>query len=195
MVKRAGYFLLLLLAVLAVLLPTVVWYLAGYQSGTATVGGMMGQMMGNQFAYGTMTPMPTYVWALVSLLLILLTTGIVGTVYYLALPEIPTASVAREPAGNAESTTANPKEDWAVLLRTSKPDEKKVLEVVVAHDGKYLQKFIVKESGLSRLKTHRIVSRLAERGIVVVSKSGNTNEVCLAPWLKPNAKQTRASDA
>jgi uncharacterized membrane protein len=66
-----------------------------------------------------------------------------------------------------------------------KPDEKKVLEVLIANDGKYLQKYIRKEAGLSRLKVHRILSRLAERGMVSLKKSGNTNEVVLADWLKP----------
>jgi hypothetical protein len=78
-----------------------------------------------------------------------------------------------------------PKADsWPVLLRTSKPDERKVLEVLAAHDGKYLQKYISRESGLGKLRTHRIIARFVERGIVTASKSGNTNEVSLADWLK-----------
>jgi len=75
-------------------------------------------------------------------------------------------------------------DSWPVLLRTSKPDEKKVLEVLAAHDGKYLQKYISKESGLSKLRTHRIIARFVERGVVTASRSGNTNEVSLADWLK-----------
>jgi len=75
-------------------------------------------------------------------------------------------------------------ESWPVLLRTSNPDERKVLEVLAAHDGKYLQKYISRESGLSKLRTHRIVARFVERGIVTASRSGNTNEVSLADWLK-----------
>jgi hypothetical protein len=79
---------------------------------------------------------------------------------------------------------------WSVLLRTLKPDERKVLEVLAAHDGTYLQKYVSKESGLSKLRTHRIVARFVERGIVTASKSGNTNEVSLADWLKkPEPKQ------
>jgi len=74
--------------------------------------------------------------------------------------------------------------NWSVLLRTLKPDEGKVLQVLAAHDGNYLQKYISKESGLSKLRTHRIVARFVERGIVTASKSGNTNEVSLADWLK-----------
>jgi len=75
-------------------------------------------------------------------------------------------------------------ESWPVLLRTCKPEERKVLEVLAAHDGKYLQKYISRESGLSKLRTHRIVARFVERGIVTASRSGNTNEVSLADWLK-----------
>jgi uncharacterized membrane protein len=46
-----------------------------------------------------------------------------------------------------------------------------------------MQKFITQETGLSRLKTHRVVATLAERGIVLVERRGNTNEVSLAKWF------------
>jgi len=71
-----------------------------------------------------------------------------------------------------------------VILKTMTPEEKKVLNVLVAHQGKYLQKYVVKESGLSRLKTHRIVARFAERGIVTVKEVGNTNEIVVSDWVK-----------
>ena len=64
------------------------------------------------------------------------------------------------------------------------PEEQKVYNVLVAHRGKYLQKYVVKESGLSRLKTHRIVARFAQRGIVTVNEFGNTNEILLSDWAK-----------
>ena len=57
-------------------------------------------------------------------------------------------------------------------------------EVLNAHNGKYLQKYIRNETGLSRLKTHRIIARLADRGIVSLEKTGNTNQVFLANWLQ-----------
>jgi uncharacterized membrane protein len=52
--------------------------------------------------------------------------------------------------------------------------------VITAHQGRHLQKYIRKEAGLSRLKTHRIIARFAERGIVSLKKSGNTNEIFLS---------------
>ncbi len=82
---------------------------------------------------------------------------------------------------------------WEVLMRTAKPEEQKVLGVLAAHDGSYLQKFVVKEAGLSKLKTHRIVSRLAERGVVTVERSGNTNQVTLAPWVRGGAAKPAAA--
>jgi len=63
-------------------------------------------------------------------------------------------------------------------------EERRVIQVLKVHDGKYLQKYIRKEAGLSRLKTHRILARFAERGLLTLEKTGNTNQVSLASWLK-----------
>jgi len=54
-----------------------------------------------------------------------------------------------------------------------------VVGVLDAHGGTYLQKFITREAGLSRLKTRRVIAALSERGIVYVEKRGNTNEVSI----------------
>lgn len=40
------------------------------------------------------------------------------------------------------------------------------------------------------LKTHRIVARLAEKGIVAVERSGNTNQVSLGPWEEQNQQRS-----
>jgi uncharacterized membrane protein len=62
-------------------------------------------------------------------------------------------------------------------------DEQKILEVLEKNDGKYLQKYLGKEAELSRLKTHRILARFTERGLMTLEKKGNTNEVKLEDWL------------
>ena len=114
--------------------------------------------------------------------------GVVGLAYYVALPEIKTgaAPVVCEPVpqGKVEQeqkTACTPLES---IVKTLSDEERKVIEVLNTHDGKYLQKYIRNEAGLSRLQTHRIVARLAERGIVTLEKTGNTNQVLLADWLK-----------
>jgi uncharacterized membrane protein len=97
--------------------------------------------------------------------------SVVGVIYFLVLPEMK------------NYVSGNGKDTIAVVLRTLKPEERKVVSVLDAHGGTYLQKFITKEAGLSRLKTHRVVAALSERGIVHVEKRGNTNEVSLAKWF------------
>jgi hypothetical protein len=168
---------------LVALLLLVVWYLLSYQAGGGSVGGVMGQMMGGGSANNMMTPMPGYVWVAITAIALAAVAGVVGLVYYLAYPRIKTEPPPLSPAKPSQMPTSAPTENWAAIIRSSKPEEKRVLEVLAAHDGSYLQKFIVKEAGLSRLKTHRIVARLAERGIVSAVKSGNTNEISLASWL------------
>ncbi|MGD0638305.1 MAG: hypothetical protein ABSA72_09750, partial [Nitrososphaerales archaeon] len=81
--------------------------------------------------------------------------SMVGVIYFLVLPEMK--SYYESDPG---------KEAGAMVLRTLKPDERKVVGVLKVHGGRYLQKFITQETGLSRLKTHRVVATLAERGIV-----------------------------
>ncbi len=181
--KRLGALAVVLGAAILGFAIVSVWYLSSQGSG-GSFGGVMGQMMGNTHAYGMTSAMPTGVWGLLVVLLALAIVGVLGVGYYLAFPEIRS-----EPAQPREQQRVeepeSPGVSWEVLMRTAKPEEKKVLEVLASHSGRYLQKFIVKESGLSRLKTHRILSRFAERGIVVAEKSGNTNEISLAPWLHP----------
>ena len=82
---------------------------------------------------------------------------------------------------NASEVGADP---YELISRTMTADEKKVMDVLASHNGKYLQKYIRSEIGLSRLKTHRIVARLAEREIVTVKQVGNTNEVAVSDWLR-----------
>jgi hypothetical protein len=192
MMKRSGYFMILFAGALGAFLLLLLWYLVSFQSRGGSFAGVMGQMMGNQNAAGMTTAMPGYVWIAALVLLGLALAGVAGLVYFLALPEIKTSQppaalpeIARPPTESVPSETAT--KEWSVLLRTSKPEEKRILEVLASHGGRYLQKFIVKEAGLSRLKTHRIVSRLAERGVLIAIRSGNTNEIALAPWLLKDA--------
>jgi uncharacterized membrane protein len=103
--------------------------------------------------------------------------SMVGVIYFLVLPEMKNYM-----SGNGRDTIS-------VVLRTLKPEERKVVGVLDAHGGTYLQKFITKEAGLSRLKTHRIIAALSERGIVHVEKRGNTNEVSIVKWFHDGMHQ------
>ena len=107
--------------------------------------------------------------------------SVVGVIYFLVLPEIKSYYAP----GNG-----NGKENSAMVLKTLKPEERSIVNVLDVHGGTYLQKYITKEAGLSRLRTHRLVAALAERGIVQVEKQGNTNQVSLAKWFHEGMHQT-----
>jgi hypothetical protein len=160
-------------------------------------------------------------WLLFLGLPILIAVGAFGVAYYIAFPELPLSSTtatiasavppipsalpvapAPSPASIASGESSNEERNrvlrgtasvsWSTLMKASTAEERSVLGVLASHDGRYLQKQIVRESGLSKLKTHRIIARFAQRGIVTVRRQGNTNEIALADWLqKGNAEEQK----
>jgi uncharacterized membrane protein len=163
-------------------------------SGTNDWSGMMSSMMGGSWSHSSTSQTPTATQntilpligfvALVGAAL----TGTGGAVYYFKVPKIALATPITESTVNKLSQdTVTPYESVSKTLTT---EERKVLEILIGHGGKYLQKYVRAETGLSRLKTHRIVSRLAERGIITLERSGNTNEIHISNWLneKPFSK-------
>ena len=71
-----------------------------------------------------------------------------------------------------------------VALRLLNDDEKKVVKAIYDSGGTMLQKDISYDLDISRVKTHRILYRLIQRGVVTAEKHFNTNKILLAPWLK-----------
>jgi len=95
--------------------------------------------------------------------------GIVGVLaYYVAFPEI------KSPPAQAKASGS-----YDVVLRFLKDDERKVVEVLRNSGNESLQKDIVKDTGFSKIKTHRILARLAERGLITAQRQGKTNRVRL----------------
>ena len=133
------------------------------------------------------TGIPSYLWIMPPAFIALLVIGVGGLLYFFVVPEIkvspqPASEPATPPQPSESPTTLHGKK-VSTLLNTMTPEEQKVLHVLTSHGGKYLQKNISKEADLSRLKTHRIISRFSGRGIVTVRPFGNTNEVALSDWL------------
>jgi uncharacterized membrane protein len=87
-----------------------------------------------------------------------------------------------------KATTSPPPAESAktldAVLRVLNPDERKVVETLASSgDRSMLQRDIKWNTGLSRVKTHRVLARLTARGIVKVEKYYNTNRVSLAEWI------------
>jgi len=187
--RRVNLFLVLLVAsTIALLTLTIIGFNVPYsttqQHNGMGSGGMMGQ---TQTTIATANETSGYFWTAFAALSSFLAVSVVGFAYYLAYPQV---KLAANPAVNQTQTlnqqidAPNPSLAYESIKKTFTEDERKVINTLNLHQGKYLQKYITKEAGLSKLKTHRIVARLSERGIVTVEKTGNTNMVYLADWLK-----------
>jgi uncharacterized membrane protein len=64
-------------------------------------------------------------------------------------------------------------------------DEQSIIDVLKEEGGCTTQKMLWRKTGMSRVKIHRNVQRLAEKNIVTVKPVGRTNEIALTEWLKP----------
>lgn len=180
--RKVSFFLVLLLIsvfLLAALL--IVAFLTTPTEGSDWTGNML-NCMGDWMSgtYATSDPYAALFGVSLIVLVGLVIAGIGGVVYFQIFPEIATSNRNVQPQSFQSSENASPLES---VLKTFNEDERKVFNVLITHEGHYLQKYIRKEAGLSRLKTHRILARFAERGIVTLEKTGNTNNVRIADWL------------
>jgi uncharacterized membrane protein len=203
--KRVNLFLILLITAVAALVAATIigfvvfstpqnqygWMSQMYGSGNTNgngYGGMGGMMNQTPAPTATASSMLPYYGVLFAVLIAVTIISVIGVSYYLVYPQIrmgPAQSIAvsSQPTIAASASTSA----YESVSKTLTEDERKIITVLQAHQGKYLQKYIKAETGLSRLQTHRILARLADRGIVSLEKTGNTNQVQLADWL--NQKQ------
>lgn len=116
---------------------------------------------------------------------------LIGLAYLIAFPTIKfsesDASVATDPI------SAGTLDPLSILIRVSKPEERAVLEVLHGSGGLCRQKDIVFKTGLSKIKVHRIIARLAERGAIQVKKIGKTNEITVPNWLMQSRPDTQTA--
>jgi len=192
--RRVTLFLALLIVSLVSLIVLIVAgfyvFTAAQQSPASWMSGMFGEggMMNGNVQPVQNSALPVFGVAFVVLIGVAVA-GVVGMAYYVALPEIRnraetvTAATVMQ-TGVEVKALENPCTPYESVMKTLSDDERKIVTVLSVHDGKYLQKYIRSETGMSRLRTHRIVARMAERGIVTLEKTGNTNTVLLANWLK-----------
>ncbi len=157
------------------------WGGGSTSSSTGGMGGMMGQ---TGTAQVTANPSLTYFGVLFAVLVSVTVVGIIGIAYYLVYPQIRTGAMPAMPSTSVAQPVSNGSTPYESVSKTLTEEERKIIEVLNKHEGKYLQKYIRNETGLSRLQTHRIIARLADRGIVSLEKTGNTNQVYLSSWLQ-----------
>ncbi len=197
--RKVNVFLALMIVALASLAVLVA---AGYFIFTSPVGSaennqsnwmsnMWGSMMSGYTGVQTVASQNS-AWPILGVGFIVLIcvaiVGVGGLSYFLGFPEIKFSTpllTKMATVENAKLASNQPvRGAYDSVAKTLTADERIVLEVLTAHDGCYLQKYIRAETGLSRLQTHRILARLSSRGVVTLQKTGNTNQVLLADWLR-----------
>jgi len=72
------------------------------------------------------------------------------------------------------------------VMKVLREDEKKVCMAIWEEGGTAMQKDVRWATKLSKVQAHRVVARLASRGIISVRKEGNRNTLSLASWLHRN---------
>jgi predicted transcriptional regulator len=198
--KRVNLFLILLITAITALIAATVIGFAIFSTNQQNPYSWMSQMWGSSNGYGGMggmmnqTPTTTttassmlpYYGILFAVIIAVTIVGVIGVAYYLVYPQIRMGT-AQQPTALTMQPNVGTVSAYESVSKTLTEDERKIITILQAHDGKYLQKYIKNETGLSRLQTHRIIARLSERGIVSLEKTGNTNQVYLANWLNPKA--------
>ena len=74
------------------------------------------------------------------------------------------------------------------VMRVLREDERNVCMALWKEGGTALQKDVRWITGLSKVKTHRAVARLASRGVIMVEKGDKGNRLSLASWLYKNTR-------
>jgi len=166
--QRLTLFMIVILVAVLAVISSVGTFLPR-QMMMSGMGGMMGERSGmGNFLW------PTVLTGSTAVIVIVLT-------FVILFPSIKYSADTETRQEMAVPTVSL--DPMTIVMRVAKPDERAALEVLRNSRGVCLQKDITYKTGLSKLKTHRIVARLAERGIIQVKKVGKTNEIRVPAWL------------
>jgi len=135
--------------------------------------------------YGMVAEVPRSFWLVLFVVPLVVVVAVLG--YALIFPEFSGGKPEEKPS--SVPTVEKRESALGAVLRVLNDDERKVVETLVGEGGMMLQKDIRWKTGLSRVKTHRVLFRLAKRGIVSAEKYYNTNKITLADWLTKEKKR------
>jgi apolipoprotein N-acyltransferase len=71
-----------------------------------------------------------------------------------------------------------------IIMKFLSPEDREIVQLLISKEGMTTQSEIARLPGMSRLKAHRIVKKLEDRGIVHVEKYGKVNMVRIVDELK-----------
>jgi uncharacterized membrane protein len=78
-------------------------------------------------------------------------------------------------ASRIESKNVSLKKNTEILLKFLNEDEKKLVNALIESKGKVLQAEITRLPGMTKLKSHRVVQKLLDKGVIEKEQVGKTN--------------------
>jgi uncharacterized membrane protein len=87
-------------------------------------------------------------------------------------------------AGRIETTQKTLKSNTEVLLKFLSPEERKLVNLLIENNGKIMQAELTRLPGMSKLKSHRTVQKLIDRGVIEKDRLGKTNIVKFTKEIK-----------
>jgi len=83
-----------------------------------------------------------------------------------------------------EDKSKNLKKVSDILIQFLAKDEKQVVQKLLDNDGKVFQSEISRLEGVGKLRSHRVIQRLSDRGVIEVEHFGKTNIIRLSKSVK-----------
>jgi hypothetical protein len=165
----------LLLQVFVVAVALTILFVTGmFLLGILMMGGNFGGMymaMGQGMLMAMLWP---------STLVAVVAAAIGVAVYNLLVPKIDSTKITEAPPVNYREA----------VLRLLKDDERQVVQALTRSGGTEFQRDLQRATGFSKVKTHRVIARLAERRLVEVTPAGKTNQIRIPSWLIENRKNS-----
>jgi hypothetical protein len=137
-------------------------------------------MSGNIGGMGMMGPsmFTAMLWPSILVAVIVAVVGVAA--YNLLLPKINPTRISEEAPANYRDA----------VLRLLKDDERQFVEVLTKNGGTAFQRDLQHATGFSKVKTHRVIARLAERRLVAITPAGKTNQIRIPSWLLGDNEDT-----
>ncbi|MCR4368606.1 MAG: hypothetical protein NUV67_01740 [archaeon] len=87
-------------------------------------------------------------------------------------------------SGKVESTEKSLKKNTDVILKLLNSEEKKLVNLLIENNGKILQAEVTRLPGMTKVKSHRVVQKLIDRGVLEKESVGKTNVLKFTQEIK-----------
>lgn len=87
-------------------------------------------------------------------------------------------------SSKVEEKEVSLKKNTGTILRFLSDDERKLVNLLLENNGRILQAEVTRLPGMTKVKSHRVVQKLLDKGVIEKEKLGKTNIVKLPSEIK-----------